>query len=395
MNLIADLHIHGRYARATSKNLTFQKLAEYAKIKGVNVLGTGDFTHPEWRKEIGLLKEKEGVLYDENNFPFLLQTEISLVYTQGGKGRRVHHLLLAPSLEVADQITEFLKTKGRVDYDGRPIFGMSSIECVEQLQSISKDIEMIPAHIWTPWFGMLGSKSGFDSLRECFEEKTHLIHAIETGMSSDPAMNWRIKELDSITLLSNSDLHSFWPWRLGREANVFSLKKLTYKEVLRAIRTREGLKSTIEVDPGYGKYHYDGHRTCQVCLSPEQSQQQNNLCKVCSKPLTLGVEHRIEALATREQGYTPKNAVPFKTLLPLTELISAVQKRPLASKKTWEVYNKAIQHFGNEYELLLHTEQSVLTKVLGEELTQIIMKNRENKLVVAPGYDGEYGKLQW
>ena len=333
MRVIADLHIHGRYSRATSKAITLTNLAQYARMKGVHLLGTGDFTHPEWRKEIGTLQEEEGILRTSDNFPFILQTEISLVYTQAGKGRRVHHLILAPSLEVADAITDFLKTKGRVDYDGRPIFGLSSIELVEELHNINPDIELIPAHIWTPWFGVLGSKSGFDSLKECFEEKTKLIHAIETGMSSDPAMNWRISSLDNITLLSNSDMHSFWPWRLGREATIFDLKKLTYKKILQGIRQKEGMKSTIEVDPGYGKYHYDGHRNCGVCLSPEQSKQQNNCCTVCGKPLTLGVEHRIEELADRAQSYIPKNSIPFKSLLPLSELISAVNKSALAGKK--------------------------------------------------------------
>ena len=395
MKIIADLHVHSRYARATSKAITLDSLARYARMKGVQLLGTGDFTHPEWRKELGVLQEEKGIYRTADGFPFLLQTEISLVYTQGGKGRRVHHLLLAPSLEVADAITTFLKTKGRVDYDGRPIFGMSSIELVEAMQHISKDIEIIPAHAWTPWFGVLGSKSGFDSLQECFEEKTRAIHAIETGMSSDPGMNWRISFLDTVTLLSNSDLHSFWPWRLGREANIFELKSLTYKAVLQGIREREGLKRTIEVDPGYGKYHYNGHRNCGVCLSPSQSKQQGNRCNKCGKQLTLGVEHRIEELADREQGYVPKSSIPFSTLLPLSELISAVQKTALASKKTWETYNKLIDAFGNEFNILLDADEKKIETVAGKPVTQAILKNREGSIKVTPGFDGEYGKLQW
>jgi len=281
--MIADLHLHGKYARATSKDLTLQQLEKYGKIKGIDILGTGDFTHPAWNKHI---KESlteipgTGIYQSKGGQKFAMQTEISLVYTQG-RGRRVHVVVLAPSIEVVDQITEELMKRGRVDYDGRPIFKISCIEFVDMMRSISPDIEVIPAHAWTPWFGIFGSKSGFDSLQEAFGDNTKHVHAIETGMSSDPPMNWRLKQLDGIQLLSFSDSHSFWPWRIGREATIFEMKQANYKEMLNAIRTGDGLKGTIETDPGYGIYHFDGHRNCNVVYSPEESRKRNFKCEKC------------------------------------------------------------------------------------------------------------------
>ncbi len=396
MKLIADLHIHSKYARATSKDLSLENLEKYARIKGVDLLGTGDFTHPEWIKEIKskLIEDETGILRTETGFPFVLQTEISLAYTQGGKGRRIHYVLMAPDMETAGQITEFLLTKGRVDYDGRPIFGFSSIELVEKMNGISGDIEVIPAHAWTPWFGIFGSESGFDSLKECFGDKVNKIHAIETGMSSDPAMNWRIKELDNITLVSNSDLHSYWPWRIGREANVIEMKELSYKNVLAAIRERKGLVETIEVDPGYGKYHFDGHRLCGVVMSPAESAAHKNICPKCGKKMTIGVLNRVEQLAAedRPEGFAPKGRVPFKSLIPLSEIIAGLNGFPVASKKTWQAYNALIGKFGNEFNVLLAAEENEMKKAVDDKLAAAIMKNREGKIKVEPGYDGEYGK---
>ncbi|MAG15692.1 DNA helicase UvrD [Candidatus Woesearchaeota archaeon] len=393
MKIISDLHIHSKYARATSKALDLENLEKYARIKGVNLLGTGDFTHPQWIQEIksNLKEDGSGILKSSNGFPFVLQTELALVYTQGGKGRRIHYLLYAPSLEIVKQITDFLLSKGRIDYDGRPIFGFSSIELVEKMNEISPDIEVIPAHIWTPFFGLLGSKTGFDSLKECFEEKTKLIHSIETGMSSDPEMNWRISALDNITLTSNSDLHSFWPWRMGREANVFEMDELNYKNILAAIRERKGFVETIEVDPGYGKYHFDGHRNCNVVMSPEESAKVNKICPACKKEMTIGVLNRVEELADREEGFKPEGAIPFKRLIPLTEIIVALNGGSLATKKTWAVYNLLIEKFGSEFNILLNVSEEELKKVVDEKLAAAIIANREGKIEVKPGYDGEYG----
>ena len=395
MNIIADFHIHSKYSRATSKDLTLENLEKYARIKGIDLLGTGDFTHPLWFKELkqNLLEDSSGILKSKTDFKFFLQTEISLIYTQDNKGRRIHYLILAPSLDVVRQINEFLAKKGRLDYDGRPIFGFTSIELVEEMNKISQDIEIIPAHAWTPWFSIFGSMSGFDSLEECFKEKTKYIHAIETGMSSDPAMNWRLSKLDNITLVSNSDCHSFWPWRIGREVNVFDFKDLTYKNIINAIRTKKGFVETIEVDPAYGKYHFDGHRNCNVVMPPKEARKLNNICPKCNSLLTIGVAHRIEDLADRPEGFTPKNIIPFKTLIPLSEILSKVLNYAMFTKKVWIEYNKLIEAFKSEFNILLNAKFEDLKKVTSEKIAENIIKNREGKLKVKEGYDGVYGEL--
>ena len=394
MKIIADLHVHSRHAKATSKALDLPNLEKWAAIKGVTLLGTGDFTHPAWIQEIksSLTEDGSGILRSASGFPFVLQSEISLVYTQDGRGRRIHHLMLAPGLEVVGQITEFLLSKGRVDYDGRPIFGMTSIELAEKLHEISPETELIPAHAWTPWMSIFGSKSGFNSIKECFGDKSHLIHAIETGMSSDPGLNWQISALDNVTLVSNSDLHSFWPWRMGREANVFEMKDLSYKGILAAIREKKGFLETIEVDPGYGKYHFDGHRNCGVSMSPAQTREASKTCPKCRRELTIGVLNRIEELSDRQPGYRPRNAIPYRTLIPLSEIISALNGWALAGKKTWAVYNKLIDRFGSEMKILLEASYDELKNASDERLAAAIMQNRQGNVQVRPGFDGEYGK---
>lgn len=394
MRIISDLHIHSRFSRATSPQLTIENLEKYARIKGISLLGTGDFTHPLWLKEIKQeLTEKEGILRTKSGFPFLLQTEISLMYKQGDKGRRIHLVILAPSLEVVEQINSYLLKKGRLDYDGRPIFGMSCIEVIKNLKAISNDIEIIPAHIWTPWFGVLGSKSGFDSFEEAFQDQVKHIYALETGLSSDPEMNWRLSMLDKFTILSSSDCHSHWPWRIGREATIFNIKELTYKNIIKAIRTKQGYQGTMEVDPAYGKYHYDGHRFCHFSCSPKETKEKhNNICPVCKKPLTIGVEHRVEELADRPQGYKPKDAAEFKKLLPLHEIISTIFQTGIATKKTWGEYNKLINEFNTEFNILLDVPFEDLRKMTNEKIANAIIKNREGKIKVEPGYDGEYGQ---
>lgn len=395
MKYITDLHIHSRFSRATSKALTIPNLEKWAKIKGVNILGTGDFTHPEWIKELKqqLTDDGGGILKTKTGFPFILQTEISLMYSQGGKGRRIHILILAPNLDVVSQITGYFGKKGRLDYDGRPIFGINVIEVVEALKSISKDIEIIPAHIWTPWFGLLGSKSGFDSYEEAFQDQVKHIYALETGISSDPAMNWRLSKLDKYTILSFSDLHSFWPWRMGREATLFDFKELTYKNLIKAIRTKQGHLGTLEVNPAYGRYHFDGHRLCKFSCSPKESIEKNNICPVCHKPLTIGVEHRVEELADRPEGYKPKDAMFFKTLLPLHEILSKLLASGMATQKTWREYNSLIKEFDNEYNILLNVPEIELKKITTDKIAQTILKNREAKLKVKAGFDGEYGEV--
>lgn len=394
MQLAADLHVHSRFSRATSNALTIPNLEKWAKIKGINLLGTGDFTHPEWLSELKqqLSDDGTGILKTQNSFPFVLQTEISLMYSQGNRGRRVHLVVLAPNFEIVNQISEYLGKHGRLDYDGRPIFGMAAVEVVEALKGISDDIEIIPAHIWTPWFGLLGSKSGFNSFEEAFQDQTKHIYALETGLSSDPPMNWRLSKLDRYTIVSFSDSHSFWPWRLGREATLFDLKELTYQNLIKAIRTKQGYSGTIEVDPAYGKYHWDGHRFCSFSCSPKESAKRNNVCPICKRPLTIGVENRVEELADRSEGYKPKDAVPFKTLLPLHEILSKLLASSMATQKTWQEYNALIKEFKDELNILLNVPLEQLRKVTTDKIAQIIIRNRENKIKVKPGFDGEYGQ---
>ena len=392
MNLIADLQIHSRFSRATSSAITIQNLEKYARLKGVNLLGTGDFTHPKWLAELKqeLKEDGSGILTSKSGFHFVLQGEISNIYTQDGKARRIHTLLLARNFDVVEQINNALLKKGRLDYDGRPIFGFSCIELVEMMKEIDDDIEIIPAHSWTPWYGIFGSMSGFDSVEECFKEYANKIHAIETGLSSDPAMNWRLSSLDKYTLLSSSDAHSFWPWRLGREANVFDIG-LSYDALLDAIRQRKGFVETIEMWPHEGKYHYTGHRNCNVVLSPKESIKLKNICPKCRSKLTVGVAQRVEELADREEGFVPKHAVPFKNLIPLSEVIGGTIGEKVESKKIWEEYYKLTNAFENEFEVVLNADEKELKKITSEKIAENIIRNRHQKIPFKPGYDGVYG----
>jgi uncharacterized protein (TIGR00375 family) len=392
MKIISDLHIHSRFSRATSKTLDIVNLEKYAKLKGLNLLGTGDFTHPEWFKELKskLTEDDSGILKTKSGFNFLLQTEISLIYSQDGKGRRVHNIVLAKNFDVVEQINAELRKKGRLDYDGRPIFGISCPEFVELMKNIDNDIEVIPAHIWTPWFSMFGSNSGFDSIKDCFKEKTDEIHAVETGLSSDPAMNWRLSQLDNFTIVSFSDLHSYWPWRIGREATIFNCK-FDYDEIISSLKNKN-INMTIEVDPNYGKYHLDGHRACNVCLEPKESLKNKNICPKCKRPLTVGVLQRVEELADRDEGFKPKDAVPFKSLIPLSEILSVLLGSSVASKKTWQEYTSLVNNFNSEFDVLLEVKKEDLVKASNEKIADAIIKAREGKIKIKPGYDGVYGE---
>jgi len=393
MKVVADLHIHSRFSRATSKDLSIENLEKYAKIKGLNLLGTGDLTHPEWVKELkqNLKEDDSGILKTTTDFNFVLQGEVSLMYSQDGKGRRIHLVLLAPSFEIVEQINEILARNGRLDYDGRPIFNIPCPHFVEMMKDISKDIEIIPAHVWTPWFSLFGSNSGFDSVQECFKEQTKNIFALETGLSSDPEMNWRLSSLDRFSLVSNSDSHSFWPWRIGRECNIFELKELKYKNLVDTIRTKQGFKETIEVDPSYGKYHYDGHRNCSISFSPKESLEHRNICPICKRNLTIGVLHRVEELADREAGYIPKNAVPFRRIIPLSEILAKLLGSGVASQKTWKEYNNLVMNLKDELNVLLNAKKEELVKFTSEKIADTIIENRKGKIKIVPGYDGEYG----
>lgn len=388
--MISDFHIHSKYSRACSKNINFENLAKWAKIKGIDLLGTGDFTHPKWIEEIKKLRGENGFYY-YNDFPFIISGEVSLIYTQD-RGRRIHVVILVPNIETAEKINSYLDTKGRRDYDGRPIFKISGEEFSREMMKISKDIEVIPAHAWTPWFGIFGSMSGFDSLKECFKSEFGNVHAIETGMSSDPEMNWRIKELENKSIVSFSDAHSFWPFRLGREATIFK-KTNSYKEIIRQIRENDFI-STIETEPAYGKYHWDGHRLCNFSCEPEKSKKLNEICPVCKKPLTIGVESRVEELAENPKGFKSKNAKSFYKILPLHEIIGLFLNAKIENKKVWEIYNEMISVFKNEFNILLDATREDLIKAnVNDKLAELILINREGKIKVIPGFDGEYGKV--
>ena len=396
MQVIADLQIHSKYARATSKNITIENLEKYGRMKGINLLGVGDFQHPLRRQEIDekLTEDGNGILYTATGFAFLWQTEVSLMYSQGGKGRAVHLLIFAPNTRTADKITAYLGSKGRLDYDGRPIFGISAHDITRDLKEIDEKIEIIPAHCMTPWFGIFGSKSGFDSISECFGDQAEQIHAIESGMSADPSMLWRFKEVaeGKVRVVSFSDAHSFWPWRMGREATIFDIPELTYDNIINAIRTGKGLKSTIETPPEYGKYHWDGHRNCNFSCGPERTKELKGICPRCGKPMVIGVEYRVEEIATHPKDFKAANALPFHKLLPLHEVIALAIGSPMESKKSWEVYNSLIKDFENEFNILLNvTREQFARKEVDSKLIELIIRNREYKIKVKPGYDGEYG----
>lgn len=388
-----DLHIHSRFSRACSKDLSVKTLEKWAKVKGLDILGTGDFSHEEWLKELKeeLIDDGSGIYKTKTGFPFILSWEVALVYSEelgdGRKGRRVHLVVLAPSFEVVEKINAWLDTKGRRDYDGRPIFKISCEDFVAKMSAIDDKIEVIPAHIWTPWFGVFGSLGGYDSLADAFKSQKDKIHAIETGISSNPEMNWKIKELRDKAIVSFSDSHSYWPWRLGREATIFSSIN-SYDEVLNQIRENK-IIGTIEVDPGYGKYHYDGHRNCKFSCSPEKTRELNGICPKCGKPLIVGVDYRVEELG---EGDYDGEKLRFN-ILPLHEVLSVSFGCGMNTKKVWEVYNKLIERFENEFNVLLVISKDELLEILDKKSVDLIMKNRKGDISVKPGYDGVYGEM--
>lgn len=396
MQIIGDFHLHSKYARATSKNLNLEELSNGQKIKGLNLLATGDFTHPLWLKELKekLVEDGNGI-YSYNGMKFIFTTEIASVSKFNGAVKRVHHNIHAPSIEVVEQINEALSKFGKLSSDGRPIMAIDPVVLVETVMNISKDCFVYPNHAWTPWWAVFGSMSGFNSLKDCYQDQAKNIHAIETGLSSDPAMNWRLSQLDDIALISNSDAHSAHPWRLGREANVFDLKNFDYFELHKAIKEKDPKKFlyTIEVDPSYGKYHFTGHRDCKVVMHPNEAKKLNDICPVCKRKMTVGVLQRIEELADRPEDFVPKNAIPFKSLLPLYEIISFVKGvNQLYSKKVVEVQDKLIAAFGNEMKVLLEVSKEEIVKISGEEVADAVIKIREGKVKYEAGYDGVYGK---
>ena len=406
MKTIADLHIHSRFSMATSKEGTPENLDFWARKKGISLIGTGDFTHPVWREELKerLVSEENGLyrLRDEyvkeesRKFPgegtrFVVSGEISSIYKKNGKTRKVHNVILLPSLETADAMAQRLEKIGNIHSDGRPILGLDSHDLLEMMLDVCPEGILIPAHIWTPHFSVLGAKSGFDSVEECFEELAPYIHALETGLSSDPAMNWRISKLDRYQLVSNSDAHS--PSKLGREANLLDID-CSYEGLYRAIQTGEGLEGTVEFFPEEGKYHFDGHRKCGVSLSPVEAERLGGICPVCGKKLTMGVDHRVEQLADRAEGFVKKDGKKYESLVPLPEVISACMGYSAASKKVQGCFEQLIQTLGTEFDILRNVPSEDIKSCAGERIAEGIENVRTGNVKRIPGYDGEYGKIE-
>jgi uncharacterized protein (TIGR00375 family) len=406
MRFIADLHIHSRYSRATSREMSPENIWRWAQLKGITVIGTGDFTHPGWFSELSEKLEPEGnglfSLRDEfrtDDIPascraetfFVLTAEISCIYSKNGRTRKIHSLILVPGLNDAARINAALSGIGNLSADGRPILGLDAKELLRIVMDCSPDALFVPAHAWTPHFSVFGSGSGFDSLEECFEEQTGHIHAIETGLSSDPPMNWRLSSLDRITLISNSDAHS--PVKIGREANIFETG-FSFRAIADAIITGEGFSGTIEFFPEEGKYHYDGHRTCGVTLSPKETIRHNYTCPVCGGRVTVGVMHRVESLADREEGFSPMDARPFRSLIPLQEILSETLKVGVNSKRVRDEYFRLLRRFGNEFRILMDIPLTELESDGTPLLSEAISRMRNGKINIAPGFDGEYGRIR-
>ncbi|MCD6453862.1 MAG: DNA helicase UvrD [Candidatus Aminicenantes bacterium] len=405
MKFLADLHVHSRHSRATSRDMDLPVMAIWAKLKGIKVIGTGDFTHPDWLFRIkNLLEPRENGLFvlknpPANPFPvnltfekedvyFMLSSEVSLIYSKGDRVRKIHVVLLAESLEDVERLNTVLSAKGNLQADGRPTFGMDMRELIEIIQKNAPATAIIPAHIWTPWFSLFGANSGFDSIEECCGDLAEFITALETGLSSDPPMNWRLSSLDKFTLVSNSDAHS--PTNIGREANLFDTE-LSYKAIVDAIKTRKGFLKTIEFFPEEGKYHYDGHRNCGVRLSPREAMKLDNICPKCGKKLTIGVAHRVEELADREEGERPEGAVDYTHLFPLQEIIAKAEGKTKHSKRIMEMFLSAFEAFGGEFKILTEVPTDEIKRLLGERVAKGIENMRKGKVKVEPGYDGVYG----
>ena len=378
--------------------MDLENLDKWAKIKGVKILGTGDFTHPEWFKnlkeklepaEAGLFKLKK----NNSETRFILTAEISCIYTKKDRVRKIHIIVFAPSFEVVEKINVQLGWIGNLKSDGRPILGLDAKELAKIVLNASENCLIVPAHAMTPWFAIFGSKSGFDSIEECFEEYSKYIYALETGLSADPAMLWRVPDGRRVALISNSDAHS--PAKIGREANVFDTE-ISYQAIIDAIKNKDPKKFlyTIEFYPEEGKYHFDGHRNCNVKSSPEETKKYNGICPVCGKPLTIGVLNRIKKIADKEEGFKPEGVVPFKSLVPLEEIIADVLGLGTGTKQVEKEYNNLVEKLGSEFNVLLDSSKEKLTGVTLPEIAEGIIRVREGKVVKEPGYDGVYGKIR-
>ncbi|MBM3313362.1 DNA helicase UvrD [candidate division WOR-3 bacterium] len=394
MQFIADLHIHSRFSRATSRDMEIPQIAVAAKTKGIKLVGAGDFAHPEYYRSLKQnLKPTGNGLFTHDDTYFILNVELNGIYSAGGRLRRIHNLVFVPSFETAERLTTWLDGYGKLSADGRPTLGLASKDLLAKLLELDPRAFLVPAHIWTPWFSLYGSNSGFDSIEECFGDLSSEVFAVETGLSSDPPMNWRLSALDSRTLISNSDAHS--PSRLGREANVFDCE-LSYDAIREALRTkdRQRLLYTIEFFPEEGKYHYDGHRACGVSLAPAQSLVNDNLCPVCGRQLTIGVLHRVEQLADRKPEQSPLDAIPFRHLVPLEEVIAEALGVGRDTGQVHKLYETLVRALGSEFEVLLNAPTPEIERHADDRVALGIDRMRRGEVQATAGYDGVFGVIQ-
>ena len=391
MEFIADFHVHSRYSRATSRDMDIKHIAQWAKLKGITLMGTGDSTHHLWLEELKITLEDLGNgLFKYQDTYFILTSEISSIYSKNGRTYRIHNVVISPSFKTTDKINDALSRRGNLASDGRPILGIDAEELARIVFDIDENCIFIPGHIWTPWFSLFGSMSGFDRIEDCFGKQTSKIFALETGLSSDPAMNWRLSCLDKFTLVSNSDSHS--PSKIGRECNVFDCE-LDYKTIREVLRTKDKKRFlyTIEFFPEEGKYHFDGHRLCGVRFSPEETRAHNGKCPKCGKSLTVGVMNRVEQLADRPIGYTPSNAIPFKNLIPFDEIIAETKGVSKTSVVVEREYLAYVARFGTEFNILLNLSKEELLKGLPARVVEGVLKVRQSEVNIKAGFDGEYG----
>lgn len=393
MEFIADFHIHSKYSRATSKDMDIVHLAQWAKLKGIHLMGTGDFTHHLWLQELkkNLVDTGNG-LFRHKDISFILTAEVSSIYSKKNRTYRIHNIIFAPSFKTVEKINDALGRRGNLAADGRPILGLDASEVARIVFDIDENCMVVPAHAWTPWFSLFGSMSGFDRIEDCFEKQTPRIFAIETGLSSDPAMNWRLSALDRFALISNSDSHS--PAKIGREANVFDCE-MDYKTIREVLETRDNkrFRYTVEFFPEEGKYHYDGHRLCGVCFSPEESKKIKGICPKCKKPLTIGVMNRVDQLADRPAGSEPEKPIPYKNLVPLEEVIAEAKGLKPGTAAVRKDYFSILAEFGSEFDVLLKASGEDLRKNLPAQIAQGVLNMRNGRVSASPGFDGEYGKI--
>ena len=406
MRFIADLHIHSKYSRATSKEMSPENIWKWAQLKGINVIATGDFTHPKWFRELndkleplgnglfGLKKEYRPDDVPEScsaDISFILSSEISCIYKKNGKTRKVHSIIFVRDFMDAAKISIALAKIGNLNSDGRPILGLDAKRLLEIVLDQAPNAMLVPAHVWTPHFSVFGAMSGFDSMEECYDDLAPYIYAIETGLSSDPLMNWRLSALDRLTLISNSDAHS--PSKIGREANIFDTE-ISYDAIMDALRTKKGFAGTIEFFPEEGKYHNDGHRNCEVSLTPQETLEHNYLCPVCGKRVTVGVSHRVEKLADRQEGYRLPGAPAFHSIIPLPGIISEVLKVGPNSKAVNREYFNLLESLGSEFRIILNSPLDDIGEAGSHPLMEAVSMVRSRNVQIAPGFDGEFGKIR-